>query len=360
MMKKIVTIIGARPQFIKTPLISKEIRKFAKEIVVHTGQHYDYNMDKIFFEELEIPKPDYHLGVGSDTQGKQTAKMLEKIEEVLIKEKPDLVLIFGDTNSTVAGALAAAKLHIPVAHVEAGMRSYNREMPEEINRVVSDHISDILFCSTKSSAAILKSEGISKGVYFVGDVMADIQNQILKKLNLVKPLNANRYTLLPYILATVHRQENTDKKENLDNILKAFEVIKDIIVYPIHPRTRKMIKQYGWEKRVAKMPNLRLIEPVGYKEMMGLESNAKLILTDSGGVQKEAYIARVPCITLREQTEWVETVKSGWNRLAGTDTKKIIRLAKNFPKPKSHPNFLGGGKAYLKIAIIIKKYLSSK
>ncbi|MDO8601343.1 MAG: UDP-N-acetylglucosamine 2-epimerase, partial [bacterium] len=226
-MRKIVTIIGARPQFIKTPLVSGEIRKFAKEIIVHTGQHYDYNMDKIFFEELGIPKPDYHLGVGSDTQAKQTAKMLEKIEDVLIKEKPDMVLIFGDTNSTVAGALAAAKLHIPVAHVEAGMRSYNREMPEEINRIVSDHISDILFCSTKSSAEILKKEGITEGVYWVGDVMADIQMKIQNHKVNASRQNPNKSQILKelnikskeYILATVHRQENTDKKENLDNIL---------------------------------------------------------------------------------------------------------------------------------------------
>ncbi len=357
-MKKIVTLIGARPQFIKTPLISKEIRKFAKEIVVHTGQHYDANMSDIFFKELGIPKPDYNLAVGSGNQGAQTAKMLEKIEEVLIKEKPDLVIIFGDTNSTVAGALAAVKLHIPVVHIEAGMRSYNREMPEEINRVLSDHISDILLCSTKTAVQLLKKEGITKGVYNTGDVMNDIQqkiskskSQILKELK-IKPKN--------YILATVHRQENTDKKENLENIFKAFEQIKDTIVYPIHPRTKKMIKQYGWEKWVAGISHLKLIDPVGYKEMMGLESNAKLILTDSGGVQKEAYNAFVPCITLREQTEWVETVKSGWNRIAGADTNKIVRLAKNFPKPKNHPNFLGDGKAYLKIAKIIKKFLNSK
>lgn len=359
-MKRIVTIIGARPQFIKTPLISQELKKFAKEIIVHTGQHYDDNMSDIFFHELKIPKPDYNLGVGSDTQGKQTAKMLEKIEEVLIKEKPDLVIIYGDTNSTVAGALAAAKLHITVAHVEAGMRSYNRRMPEEINRVVSDHISSLLFSPTRSSAEILKKEGITSGVYFVGDVMFDIQkkmqksnlkmqNEILKRLNLEKK---------KYLLATVHRQENTDIKENLENIFKAFEQIDESIIYPIHPRTKKYLKEYKFINWIQKMPRLHLVEPVGFLEMMVLEDNAKMILTDSGGVQKEAYWAKVPCITLRKETEWVETVQSGWNKLVGADVKKILRLVKNFPKQKIHHTYFGNGRAYIRIAGIIKKYLS--
>lgn len=360
-MKKIVTIIGARPQFIKTPLISFELKKFAREILIHTGQHYDDNMSDIFFHELKIPKPDYNLGVGSDTQGKQTAKMLEKIEEVLIKEKPDLVIIYGDTNSTVAGALAAAKLHIPVAHVEAGMRSYNRQMPEEINRIVSDHISSLLFAPTRSSVEILKGEGITSGVYFVGDVMYDIQkkmqksnlkmqNEILKKLNLEKK---------KYLLATVHRQENTDIKENLENIFKAFEQINEPIIYPIHPRTKKYLKVYKFNNWVQKMPHLHLIEPIGFLEMMVLEDNAKMILTDSGGVQKEAYWAKVPCFTLRQETEWTETVQSGWNKLVGTDVKKILRLVKNFPKPKNHPNFFGDGKASQKIVQSLKIFFKT-
>jgi len=355
-MKKIVTIIGARPQFIKHPLISKEIRKFAKEIVVHTGQHYDYNMDKIFFEELGIPKPDYHLGVGSDTHGRQTARMLERTEAVLLKEKPDLVIIYGDTNSTIAGALAAVKLHLPVAHVEAGMRSYNREMPEEYNRIVSDHLSDLLFCSTKTAAKTLKDEGIRKDVYLVGDVMADIQLKLKAQSSKLKILETLGIKPKGYLLATVHRQENTDNKENLKHILEAFSKIKETIIFPIHPRTKKYIKLYKFEKLLKSAPNLRIIEPVGFFEMLQLENNAKMILTDSGGVQKEAYIARVPCITLRQETEWVETVKSGWNRLAGTEVRKIVRLAKNFPKTKSHPNFLGDGQAYLKITKIIKEF----
>lgn len=357
--KKIVSIIGARPQFIKTPLISREIRKFAQEIIIHTGQHYDDNMSAIFFNQLKIFKPDYNLAIGSDTQGAQTGKMLTKIEEVLLKEKPDMVIIYGDTNSTVAGALAAVKLHIPVAHVEAGMRSYNRQMPEEINRIVSDHIAEILFAPTKSAAKILKNEGIKKGVYWVGDVMYDIQKKIKNRKS--KPKILGKYALKPkkYILATVHRQENTDNRENLENIINAFTKIKETIIFPVHPRTLKFLKGYGLDKIIVQNPHIKMIEPIGFFEMMTLEKNARLILTDSGGVQKEAYLDQVPCITLRNETEWIETVASGWNRLGGTNVNKIVTLAKNFPKPKSHPNFLGDGKAYTKIAKIIEKYLKA-
>jgi len=359
-MKKIVTVIGARPQFIKTPLISREIKKFAKEIIVHTGQHYDLNMSDIFFKELKIKKPDYNLGVGSESQGKQTAKMLGGIEAVLLKEKPDLVIIYGDTNSTVAGALASVKLHIPVAHVEAGMRSYNRLMPEEINRVVADHISEILFAPVQSAAKILRGEGITKGVHCVGDVMNDIQIELKSQKSKVKILEKLSIKPKQYLLATVHRQENTDEKENLENIIEAFVKINEIIIFPAHPRTVKYLKDYKLDKKITVSKNIKLIEPVGFFDMITLENNAKMILTDSGGVQKEAYIAKVPCITLRKETEWTETVKSGWNQLAAADEVKIVRLAKNFPKPKSHPNFLGDSKAYKKIAKIIKGYLNSK
>jgi UDP-GlcNAc3NAcA epimerase len=369
-LKKIISIIGARPQFIKTPLASKELRKHFNEIIIHTGQHYDENMSDIFLKELKIPKPDYNLNVGSASQGKQTAKMLSRIEEVLLEEKPDMVIIYGDTNSTVAGALAAAKLHIPVAHIEAGMRSFNREMPEEINRIVSDHLSTLLFCPTKSSVRLLANEGITEGVYWTGDVMADIQikikNQIsnlkkgkvkikediFKKLKIKKKL---------YILATVHRQENTDNRENLENIIAAFSEIEDEIIFPVHPRTKKYLKTYGFDKAIAQTPHIRLIEPVGFMDMIRLINSAKMILTDSGGLQKEAYLARVPCITLRNETEWVETVNSGWNQLCGTDVSKIVKLAKKFPsaswQTKNHPNFLGDGKAYKNIVKIIRKYL---
>lgn len=362
MKPKIVAIIGARPQFIKTPLISKSIRKFAKEILVHTGQHYDLNMSAVFFKELGIAKPDYNLGVGSDVQGRQTGKMLERIESVLLKEKPDLVIIYGDTNSTVAGALAATKLHIPVAHVEAGMRSFNRAMPEEINRVVSDHIADILLAPTEAAVKLLKNEGIVSGVHFVGDVMYDIQKKLKSHRKKEKNVTLKKYNLKPkkYLLATVHRQENTDIRQNLENIIAAFIKIGEPIVFPAHPRTSKFLKGYGLDKEIAKYPHINLIEPIGFFEMVTLETNARLVLTDSGGVQKEAYLHYVPCITLRNETEWVETVSSGWNKLVGANTRKIVTLAKNFPRPKSHPNFLGDGRAYEKIAKIIKKFLDTK
>ncbi len=359
-MKKIVTIVGARPQLIKTPLISQALKKFAREIIVHTGQHYDFNMSDIFIKELKIKKPDYNLGVGSDSHGVQTGKMLQKIEAVLLKENPDLVLVYGDTNSTVAGSLAAAKLHIPVAHVEAGMRSYNRQMPEEINRVVTDHVSDLLFCPTQSSVKILKGEGITQGVYFTGDVMADIQLKLKAQMSNVKTLK--KYNLKPknYILATVHRAENTDRRKNLENIIKALIELGQTIIFPVHPRTVNYLKEYKLDILISHYPAIRLIKPVGFFDMITLEANASLILTDSGGVQKEAYLDRVPCVTLREQTEWIETVAAGWNRLAGTNINKIIRLAKNFPEPKNHPNFLGDGKSYTKIAQIIYRFLKNR
>ena len=352
-MKKIVTIVGARPQFIKTALLSWELRKHFKEVVVHTGQHYDLNMSDVFYQDLNLPKVDYNLEVGSDSHGKQTALMLEKIELVLIKEKPDLVLIYGDTNSTVAGALAASKLHIPVGHIEAGMRSFNRRMPEEINRVISDHLSTLLFCTSKSVIKLLRNEGITKGVFIVGDVMNDLQKKVSSIKYQVSSMEQLSLKSKEYILATIHRQENTDNKENLIKILKAFGQINDTIVWPIHPRTKKYIEKF----KLKFSSNIKIIDPVGYKDMIILESNAKMILTDSGGVQKEAYIARVPCITLRNETEWTETVESGWNQLVGTDIEKILELVKNFPKPKNHPNFLGQGDAYLKIVKIIESFL---
>lgn len=359
-MKKIVTIIGARPQFIKTALLSRELRKDFQEIVIHTGQHYDVNMSDIFFQNLDLPEVDYNLGVGSASQGKQTAVMLEKIEQILIDEKPDLVLVYGDTNSTLAGALASAKLHIPVAHVEAGMRSFNREMPEEINRVLSDHIANLLFCTSESVVDLLKAEGITHGVYLVGDVMFDLQKQTMEKSTSEQILKQLSLKPKEYILATIHRQENTDHMENLVNILKAFQEIGETIVWPVHPRTKKYLIDYDLMEMVGQIKNLKTIQPVSYTEMIELEKNARLIMTDSGGVQKEAYVAKVPCITLRNETEWNETVESGWNQLAGANVEKIIDLVKNFPTPKHHPDFMGGGTAYKKIAQIINLYLKNR
>ncbi|MBU4138641.1 MAG: UDP-N-acetylglucosamine 2-epimerase (non-hydrolyzing) [Euryarchaeota archaeon] len=311
---KIVSIVGARPQFIKCAPLSRELRKVHHEILVHTGQHYDHDMSDIFFEELNIPKPDYNLGIGSGSHGEQTGKMLTEIEKVLLKEKPDLVLVYGDTNSTLAGALAAVKLHIRVAHVEAGLRSFDRNMPEEINQVLTDHISDILFCPTQTAVDNLSKEGITQGVHLVGDVMLDAleynktvaekKSKILEVLGLKKD---------KYLVITIHRPSNTDSRENLNNIIKALREIGEAVVFPVHPRTKKFLQEYGLDFPA----NVRLMDPLGYLDMLKLMAGARKILTDSGGIQKEAYMLGVPCVTLRENTEWVETLEGGWNVLVG-------------------------------------------
>ena len=351
---KIVSVVGARPQFIKCAPVSRTIRKHHEEILIHTGQHYDPEMSDVFFEELDIPKPDYNLGIGSGTQGEQTGKMLIEIEKVLLKEKPDIVLVYGDTNSTLAGALAASKLHIKVAHVEAGLRSFDRAMPEEINRVITDHISNILFCPTDIAVMNLKIEGITEGVYNVGDVMVDAlkYNQKIaeNKSTILQDLNLNPKD---FLLATVHRASNTDNKENLTSIVEAFSDAEATIVFPIHPRTRKCLKEYDlWEKILK---NTKVINPVGYLDMLKLESNARKILTDSGGVQKDAYMLGVPCITLRDNTEWVETVEEGWNILAGVNYEKIKKLIKEFEIPKKSRKIFGNGKAAIKISELLER-----
>ncbi|MCX9073899.1 MAG: UDP-N-acetylglucosamine 2-epimerase (non-hydrolyzing) [Candidatus Methanoperedens sp.] len=320
---KIVSIVGARPQFIKCAPLSREIRKEHKEILVHTGQHYSSDMSKVFFDELRIPEPDYNLGIGSGNHGEQTGKMLIEIELVLLKEKPNTVVVYGDTNSTLAGALAACKQNIRVAHIEAGMRSYDRRMPEEINRILTDHISNILFCPTKTAVDNLKKEGITKGVYLVGDVMIDALKYNLKiaeeKSKIIEELELEKGK---YFVTTVHRPHNTDSIENMTSIIKALSELDSVVVFPVHPRTANYLRNYGlWDR----MPeNVKLIPPVGYLDMLMLMANANKILTDSGGIQKEAYILKVPCITFRENTEWIETLKAGWNVLVGTDRKKII------------------------------------
>lgn len=317
-MRTVLTIVGARPQFIKAAVVSRALRAQpgVREVLVHTGQHYDDNMSRVFFEELEIPEPDYHLGIGGGTHGQNTGRMLEALEEVLLQERPDWVLVYGDTDSTLAGALAAAKLHIPVAHVEAGLRSFNRRMPEEINRVLTDHVSDLLFAPTEVAVRNLLREGIpSDKIHLVGDVMYDAalyygekaerESQVLRRLGLVPK---------GYVLATLHRAENTDDPERLRVVLQALaQVNKEVpVVLPVHPRTRKRAEAFGLDHLLGEV---LAIEPVGYLDMVMLEKNARVIATDSGGVQKEAFFHRVPCVTLREETEWVELVELGWNRL---------------------------------------------
>jgi UDP-N-acetylglucosamine 2-epimerase len=325
---KILSVVGAWPQFIKAAAVSRAIIEYNKqsegtiiEKIVHTGQHYDGNMSKVFFDELKIPRPAVNLEVGSGPHGRQTGLILERLENVLIKEQPDWVLIYGDTNSTLAGALAAAKLHIPVAHVEAGLRSFNREMPEEINRVLADHLSVLLFCPTDTAVKNLRTEGLTDGVHRVGDVMYDsvlFNSQLAEQSSDVMKLL--RLDEKSYYLATIHRAENTDEKLRLDGIISAFEKIETPIVLPLHPRTKKTLGA-GLRKLGS---SIRIIEPVAYLDMLILERNARLILTDSGGVQKEAYWFNVPCITLRDETEWVELVEAGCNEIVGAESAKIV------------------------------------
>jgi UDP-GlcNAc3NAcA epimerase len=338
---KIVSVVGARPQFIKAAAISPLLRDRFTEILVHTGQHYDENMSEVFFRELGLQEPEINLGIGSGKHGEQTAAMLAGLEKVFLSEKPDCVMVYGDTNSTLAGALAAAKLHIPVAHVEAGVRSYNRLMPEEINRLLTDHAANILFCPGKTAIENLEKEGIRQGVYLVGDVMADTlrltsqravsQSRILKCLGLHEK---------GYLLLTVHRAENTDNISRLTGIFSALESLNETVIVPLHPRTRKTMEQAGI---TLSNPKVKLIEPLGYIDMIRLEQTARMILTDSGGVQKEAYWLGVPCITLRDETEWVETVSAGWNLIGGTEPEHILEAVRTFQPSSAHPVLYGDG-----------------
>lgn len=324
MKNKIISIIGARPQFIKYAPLSNELRKNYKEILIHTGQHYDQKMSDIFFDQLDIPNPDYNLGIGSGSHGYQTGNMLIEIEKILKKEKPGLVLVYGDTNSTIAGALAASKLQIKIAHIEAGLRSFDRDMPEEINRLITDHISNILFCPTKTAVNNLENEGISNGTYLVGDVMVDSLEQNRKVAEITSKIVETIGVIKGnYLVVTIHRANNTDNKENLYSIIKALEELDKIIIFPVHPRTAKSIHKYG----LKIPPNIKMVEPLGYIDMIALMIGAEKIITDSGGIQKEAYILRRPCITLRNNTEWVETLEGGWNILVGADKKKILDAA---------------------------------
>ncbi len=351
-MLKIATIVGARPQFIKCAPVSRELRKYFNEIIIHTGQHYDENMSQAFFNELSIPEPDYNLEIGSANHGEQTAKMLMAIESVLLEVKPDLVLVYGDTNSTLAGALASAKLNIPVAHVEAGLRSFNRKMPEEINRIVADKLSKYLFAPTKTAVKNLSKEGQIDGVYNVGDVMFDSFLYNLNRIDTAAIMQKYKLTSKNYILATVHRPQNTDNPAILKTLISTLENLNELILFPIHPRTRNLMRKFNI---AVSSNNLKLIEPVSYQEMIVLEKHARAIITDSGGVQKEAYFAGVPCIVLRGETEWVELVENGWAVLVGDQFEKLPETITGLStfKPMADKLF-GDGHASRKIAEILK------
>ena len=355
MSTKIVTVVGARPQFIKAAAVSRVLRRVPslEEVLVHTGQHYDENMSGIFFRDLEIPSPDYHLEIGSGAQGAQTGRMLESIERVLVEQKPDWVLIYGDTNSTVAGALAAAKLNIPVAHVEAGLRSFDREMPEEINRVVTDHLSSVLFAPSDAAVQNLEKEGLrGERVVRTGDVMYDAALFYKSRANdhasgFLEKLGDS------YCLATIHRASNTNDIGTLRAIVNAFSALaREVsVIWPIHPRTLAAMKAH----RIEPPCHVLLTDPVGYLEMIALESKARAIVTDSGGVQKEAYFFRVPCITLRSETEWVELVQGGYNRLCEPDAGALLTAfsAAMREKPDWDTNLYGDGHAAAAITKVL-------
>lgn len=370
MKKKIITIVGARPQIIKSSALSRAIQKHfsndLEEIIVHTGQHYDDNMSKVFFDEMKIPFPNYNLSVGSGTHGKQTAKMIDGLEEIFLKENPDAVVVYGDTNSTIAGALAATKIHIPVVHIEAGLRSFNKSMPEEVNRIACDHMSSLLFTPTISGIENLKKEGFDtngKGeasadhpnVFHCGDIMFD-NSLYFSSVSEEKSTILNELKLTPesYILCTVHRDSNTDVKENMENI---FQALLDVgensglkIILPLHPRTKhKMKEQLSTElyENIAESEMIEIIPPAGFLDIIALEKNAKMLITDSGGLQKESFFFEKPCIILRPQTEWVEIVDNGNALLADADYNRIIDAFNKLVTVENftYPKFYGDGKA---------------
>lgn len=352
--KTIVSIVGARPQFIKAAPVSRALASDFREVTIHTGQHYDQGMSKVFFTEMEMRQPDFNLGIGGGSHGEQTGKMLMELEKICNTIKPDCMLVYGDTNSTLAGALVAAKAQIPLAHVEAGLRSYNRDMPEEVNRVLTDHMSTILFCPTDAAVLNLAKEGITAGVHRVGDVMYDA---LLRDLRIARTrsdiLSQLKLERGKYALATVHRVANTDNESRIRSILNALGQLSSRVVFPVHPRTHKMIQAWG----MSVNSNVLMVEPVGRFDMLILQENANAILTDSGGVQKEAYMVGVRCITLRDETEWVETVTAGWNRLVSVDGKKIVDTFETwFPTAGRLPLY-GDGNAALDVCRVLKNSL---
>lgn len=349
MKKTLLSVVGARPNFIKLAALDRQLKKYFTHVIVHTGQHYDPELSAIFFKEFDLPSPNYNLAVGSGTHAQQTAKIMTKLEMVLKKVKPELVIVYGDTNSALAGAICASKLMLPIAHVESGPRSFDRIMPEEINRIVVDHISSILFCPTKTSVDNLRLEGITKNVFLTGDLMYGLflkmkpDNRVLATLTLKRK---------QYYYATIHRQENTGQRD-LTKIVSIFEKLDKPVIFPAHPRTEKELSKLSMV-----LKNTKVIKPLSYSANIGLMKNSLAILTDSGGIQKEAYFLKIPCVTFKKTTEWPETVDSGWNILASGDANQILGFSRKFDRAKSHPDYFGSPNAAVKIAKILKNYLA--
>ena len=346
---RVASVVGNRPQFVKAAAVSRVLREEHEELLVHTGQHYDDEMSRVFFDELGIPAPDRELHAGSGPPGEQTARILERLEPELVAARPDLVLVYGDTNSTLAGSLAAAQARIPLAHVEAGMRSFDRSMPEELNRIVSDRVSDLLLCSTETAVANLANEGITDGVHEVGDVMADVCLQFLP----IAEERGQAPPAEPYILMTVHRAGNVDDPARLAKVVEVARALPDPVLFPVHPRTRARLEAAGLEVDAELMP------PLGYLDFLRLARHARAVVTDSGGVQKEAYLLETPCVTLRDTTEWVETVEAGWNVLVDLDAEAALKALEREP-PAERPELYGGGHAAERIGDVLRAYTGSR
>jgi UDP-N-acetylglucosamine 2-epimerase len=356
--QKILTIVGARPQFIKCAALSKEIRNYFTEKIVHTGQHYDNNLSDDFFKELNIPEPNYNLNANSDNSISQIADIMVKLNAIVLAEKPDCIVVFGDTNSTAAGAIVAAKNNIKLAHIEAGMREFDKSIPEETNKLITDALADYYFCATPTAIQWLKDMGINNNVYHTGDIMIDLIERFRANIESnTKILNRFEIQQQQYIFATCHRAANTENKQHLEEILKAFTAIDMPIILPLHPRTKKAIEQFKLS-HYLEFENIHVCEPLGYMDTQALIMYAKMVITDSGGVTKECYYHKVPGILTDKQTEWVETVQEGWNIQAGPNATKIIDAYKNFKLPLTQNNVLGKGDAASKTAIKLNELLS--
>ncbi len=343
---RVLTIVGNRPQFVKAAAVSRRLRERHEEILVHTGQHYDDELSAVFFRELRLPKPEHELGIGSGDHAEQVAAIMHALEPVARAAKTDIALVYGDTNSTLAGALTTALLELPLAHVEAGMRSFDPAMPEERNRILADHLADLCLCSTQTAVTNLNAEGIDEGVRLVGDVMADV-TLTMAPVAAERSEVLRRFGLEPgsYLVVTAHRAGNVDDEVRLRRLVDLLVALPKPAVFPVHPRTRARLDAAGLMKRLQGVEGLVLTKPLGYVDFLALLRDASAVLTDSGGVQKEAYLLSVPCLTLRESTEWVETVELGWNRLVGLEVEEVLKALRTLSHPRNHPELYGGGRA---------------
>jgi UDP-N-acetylglucosamine 2-epimerase len=356
---RVVTVVGNRPQFVKAAGVSRLLRQRGDELLIHTGQHYDDELSRVFFEELDLPAPDRELGAGSGSAPAQTSRMLAALEPELLAARPDVVLVYGDTNSTLAGALAAAQAGLPLAHVEAGMRSFDRSMPEELNRVLADHAADLLLCSTATAIANLERESVAGEAHLVGDVMADVSLAVLPVAQR-RSRALEQYAVEPggYLLVTAHRAGNVDDPDRLELLVGLLEALPERTIFPVHPRTRARLAAGGGLERLERAPHLALTPPLGYLDFMALAAGARAILTDSGGLQKEALLLGVPCVTLRDRTEWVETVESGWNVLTDLDREATLRALDRPRPPGEPPDLYGAGRTGERICDVVASYTS--